>query len=186
MSDKIPAIFFNEYEQYKNTPSDISEHLELLYTLGKEVGKICELGVGFGRSTRAFIAAIAETGGVLHSYEFKLLEGVQELFDTAKQAGLNANLHLESTLVADIEETDLMLVDSHHTYDQVWAELERHGDQVRKYLIFHDTVTFGISGQDPGSIGLFPAINKWRDGHPEWKIKYELENCNGLLVLVKE
>lgn len=178
--------FYQEYETCKNTPSDINEHLELLYQLGKEVSHITEFGVGFGRSSRAFLAAIAESGGTLHSYEFKLLDGVHDLFSNAHAAGLKATLHLQDILESEIEETDMLLVDSHHTFDQVWQELTRFGDKVSKYIVFHDTELFGLSGQDAGSVGIWPAINQWMDAHPEWKIREQRYHNNGLLVLSKE
>lgn len=178
--------FKSTYETCKNTPSDINEHLELLYSLGKQVQNITEFGVGFGRSTKAFIAAIAETGGTLHSYEIKVLEGVSELFAAAQEAGLNAHFCEESTLEAEIAETDLLLIDSHHTFDQVWNELQKHSDKVKKFIVFHDTELYGISGQDQGSIGIWPAIYQWMESHGEWQIKEQRYNNNGLLVLEKK
>ena len=175
--------FYEEYLEYCQLPSDINEHLSLLYKLAAEVRHTTEFGVGYGRSTRAFIAALHLTGGTHHSYEIKVLSGVEDLFKRAWDAKLDATLHIQSTLEANIEETDMLLVDSHHVYSQVKGELERSGDKVRKYICFHDTVTFGLSGQDSGSVGILPAINGWMDNHPEWKFKEQRDNNNGFWVL---
>jgi hypothetical protein len=43
----------------------------------------------------------------------------------------------------DIEPTDLLFIDSKHTNKHLRAELSRHKDKVRKYIIFHDTTLFG-------------------------------------------
>lgn len=171
-----------EYINQCSIPSDINEHLSLLYELAKECKHCTEFGVGYARSTRAFAAAMDEVNGTLHSYEFHLLDGVSGFFEQAKHV---ATLHLQNILDSEIEETDLLLVDSHHTYDQVKQELAKFGDKVRKYIVFHDVELYGLSGQDPGSVGIWPAINEWMDSHPQWKIKEHRYNNNGLLVVEK-
>lgn len=178
--------FHDEYINYCNTPSDINEHLPVLFDLGCKVESIVEFGVGYGRSTRAFLAAIEKTKGSLDSFEMKLLIGVQELFDAAKTQGLNAELHLGNLLECELPPMDLLLVDSHHTYGQVNAELTKFGGLVQKYILFHDTELYGLSGQDPGSVGIWPAINEFLDAHPEWKIIEQRYNNNGLLVVEKQ
>lgn len=178
--------FYEEYLRYCNAPSDINEHLPLLYELAFKCEKICEFGVGYGRSTRAFLAVLEARKNQLYSYDVKVLEGVQELFLDAKKASLDATLHVQSTLDATIDEVDLLLVDSHHTYDQVKAELDLHGDKVYKYICFHDVELYGISGQDSGSVGIWPAINEWMATRPEWKIKEHRKNNNGMLILERK
>ncbi len=171
------------YDEYCANPSDLNEHLPTLYNLALECNSIVEFGVGFGKSTRAFIYALTTTLGTLNSYDIKLHDGVEELFQQAKEDGLAALFHLQSTLECDINETDLLLVDSHHVYSQVKGELDRHSDKIKKYIAFHDTQLYGISGQDHASVGIMPAINEWMDAHPQWKIKQEYYNNNGLLVV---
>lgn len=171
------------YTEYCLEPSDLNEHLPTLYNLALECVSITEFGVGFGKSTRAFLYALTTTMGTLNSYDIMLHDGVQDLFDEANKEGLAALFHLQSTLDCDINETDLLLVDSHHTYAQVKGELEKHSDRVKKFIVFHDTQLYGISGQDHGSVGIMPAINEWMDSHPQWRIKQEYYNNNGLLVV---
>jgi cephalosporin hydroxylase len=174
--------FYDEYLRMKTEPSDLNEHIETLNGLALECDNIVELGVGFGKSTRAFIYALETTLGTLNSYDILLHDGVQELFDEANKEGIAALFHLQSSLECDISNVDMLFIDSHHTYQQVKAELDRHSDKVKKYIVFHDTTLFGLSGQDPGSIGLWPAINAWLDSSPQWKVKQEYINNNGLLI----
>jgi len=63
-------------------------------------------------------------------------------------------------------------------------ELALHHDKVRKYLIFHDVVSFWEKGQgyEKGG-GLRYAIEPFMRDHPEWKQVYRAENNNGLLIL---
>lgn len=171
------------YEEYCSTPSDLNEHLSTLYNLALDCVSITEFGVGFGKSTRAFLYALTTTLGTLNSYDILVHDGVQELFLDANVDGLAAIFHVASTLDVNINETDLLLIDSHHTYAQVKGELNKHSDRVKKYIAFHDTTLYGISGQDHGSVGIMPAINEWMDTHPQWRIKQEYYNNNGMLVV---
>jgi hypothetical protein len=177
---------YKEYVIFCNLASDINEHMPLLYELGCRCKHITEFGVGFGRSTRAFVASLLTTNGVIRSYDVKLLDGVPELLERCKLNKLNVEFNLKSTLDADIEETDLLLVDSLHTYDQVRLELQLHSHKVKKYIIFHDTVTYGEFGQTEDfnnvPVGILPAINEWLSTNHEWYIKEERINNNGLMI----
>lgn len=55
----------------EQTPSDINEHLELLYSLAAETNaqKIVELGTRGGNSTCALVIGAAETGGHVTSVD---------------------------------------------------------------------------------------------------------------------
>jgi cephalosporin hydroxylase len=175
--------FFKEYLEYCNIPSDINEHLYILYNLALDDNSVVEFGVGYGRSTRAFMAAIQQTGKSLKSYDLVELDGVASLFRDAKDSGVDASFHQENTIEIDTVSTDILLVDSHHTYEQVSGELKKHASGVRKYIIFHDTVTFGENGQDPGTRGVLPAINEFLSDNPNWTKYKSFDNNNGLLVI---
>lgn len=92
------------------------------------------------------------------------------------------------TLKITIEPTDLLFIDTLHTARHLKAELERHGDPmvglVHKYLVFHDTETFGMRSEDGTEPGLRAAI-RWfqKNTFPLWGVKYDYSNCNGLVVL---
>jgi hypothetical protein len=92
-----------------------------------------------------------------------------------------------STLEADvIEETDMLFVDTLHTYGQVKGELERHGNQARKYIVFHDTVSFGLVGEDYRKPGINLAIQEFMRDNPHWVLFEHYENNNGLTILARK
>ena len=81
------------------------------------------------------------------------------------------------TTIADkleIEQTDLLFIDTDHTYEQCSKELKMHGHKVNKYLMFHDTTL---------CVELNKAISEFIEATKEWKIKEVLTNNNGLTVL---
>lgn len=177
------GLLFNEYEMFCGIPSDINEHMPTLYNLALQCKDTVEFGVGFGRSTRSFLAALETTQGRHRSYEFKLLEGVSELFQRAANEGLNATFNLVDIRSIEFDGCDMLLVDSHHVYEQVVAELALAGNKVNKFICFHDTVLYGEHGQDPGSRGINPAINEFMTSNPHWKVLNNYTNNNGMLVI---
>jgi hypothetical protein len=118
----------------------------------------------------------------LHSYEYSPLPGIIDFFIQAKKSGRNVTLHIDDTRKVEIAETDIMLVDSLHVYEQVKTELELHADKVKKYILFHDTTSFADKGEFGGR-GIWPAVQEFIDSHPEWQLVERRTNNNGLTVL---
>jgi hypothetical protein len=170
--------FEKEYQDACVRDTDIHEHLPTLSELTSQCTHVTELGVGWAQSTRAFLRHNVE----LHSYEFMPLPGIREFFEEAKSAGRNVTLHVDDTRKVEIAETDLMLVDSLHIYEQVQKELELHAGKVRKYLLFHDTTLFADQGEFGGK-GIWPAVQEFIDSHPEWQLVERRTNNNGLTIL---
>ena len=90
--------------------------------------------------------------------------------------------HQADVLWVDIEETDLLFIDTLHDYEQLVQELALHARKARKYIVLHDTTTFGETGETPGHRGLWPAVEEFlsRGG---FQVKERYSNNNGLTVL---
>jgi hypothetical protein len=170
--------FEKEYLNACERDTDIHEHLPIISELTSQCSHVTELGVGWAQSTRAFLRHDVE----IHSYEFMPQPGIREFFDEAKNAGRNVTLHVDDTRKVNIAETDLMLVDSLHIYEQVQKELELHAGKVRKYLLFHDTTLFADRGEFGGK-GIWPAVQEFMDSHSEWQLVERRTNNNGLTIL---
>lgn len=177
------------YQEVIESDGDFAGHMETISELLKDCKHVTEFGVGSGQSTKAFLR---HEGLELHSYEIDPHPDMVQFFIDAKSAGKNCTLHIGDTRKVDIEETDFLLVDSYHSYDQVKAELERHGSKVRKYIAFHDTELYGFIGQgydreaDYFQLGIVPAIDEFiKESESIWDIAYHTEDCNGLTILKK-
>jgi hypothetical protein len=160
--------------------SDIYAHLPVLRALARECRHVTEFGVRAGASTTAF----------LHAAPARLVcYDIQEHPDAAvlnsmAPAGTEFVFHKQDVLTAEIEPTDLLFIDTLHTYDQLRTELCRHASKVRRYIVLHDTGTFGTLGELSGSRGLWPAIDEFtRLG--DFQIKDHYPYNNGLTVLVR-
>src|SRR5262245_40291519 len=55
--------------------------------------------------------------------------------------------HQADVLQKEIEETDLLFIDTWHVYEQLREELRRHADKVRRYIVLHHITTFGVAGE---------------------------------------
>jgi hypothetical protein len=83
-------------------------------------------------------------------------------------------------------ETDLLFISTRHHADAVKSLLAVYGPSVRKWIAFHNTVTYGENsafGED--GRGLLVGIREWLRDNPQWTVKSHARNNNGLLVLTR-
>ena len=173
----MEAILTN-YNVKCNQPGDIHEHMPTLKEYAEKCDHITEMGVRWVTSTWAFLAGNPTK---MISYDLAKHGNVAAVERAAEDAGIDFTFIAANTKEIEIEETDLLFLDTEHSYDQVKTELELHADKARKYVIFHDTVTFGTRGMD-GKNGILPAIDEWTEAHPEWVLDQHFENNNGLTI----
>jgi len=159
-----------EYERCTRLQTDIVDHLPILQKYANECDHITELGVccAIG-STVAFLNSKAK----LISYDIARNPHMDRLLGICKESNKEWILNIADTLQIDIEETDLLFVDTLHTYDQVTKEL-RFADKVKKYIIFHDTELTDV----------IRAITDFMNLHKEeWVVEDSFDNCHGLMIL---
>jgi len=166
--------FSSRYEECCNSPSDINQHLKTLYELGLEVNHITEMGVRTGVSTSAFLNLAVNHYKTLVCIDHIEDKNVTVLFNKAKILGRAVSYLIDSTLSIEIEPTDLLFIDTLHTYNQLKAELNLHANKARRYIVLHDTVTFP---------DLNLAINEFLINNKDWAIKQVYTHNNGLTVL---
>lgn len=177
-----------EYEIQCNTESDINQHLPTLYETAQGCDHITEMGVRTGVSTRAFLYANPKK---YIAYDLHIDPTVNILFDYCKSIGKDYHYIESDVLKIEIEETDLLFIDTYHCYDQLSKELNLHSGKVKKYIIFHDTYTFGRKGENvsiPGFNGLkgiMYAIEEFLQQNSNWKIVHNVDYNNGLIIIQK-
>ena len=135
------------YNYYKTRPSDINEHLEILFRYGSECDNITEMGVREGESTCALLYSKPKK---MTSYDLndKYFSSINNINEDCFRSSIDFRFILGDTLLINIEETELLFIDTLHTYNQLSAELEKHNDKVSKYIILHDTTTFGYQDEN--------------------------------------
>lgn len=156
---------------------NIGEHCPTLRLLASECESVTEFGTSHAVSTTAFLAAQPGRLTTIDKAQSPAAEELRPFTHRTQFQVIQAD-----SLTIDIEPADLLLIDSLHTFAQLAAELERHAGNVRRWIVLHDTVTFGDVGED-GTRGLTPALNQFLAGHSEWRIVAEYRNSHGLTVL---
>jgi len=171
---------YDIYKQKCNKKCDINEHLPILKKYAEKVRHVTEFGVRFGVSTTAFLSGKPK---VLKSYDINKKSFKNYKLYKNLSPDTNFTFIVSNVLKVDIEETDLLFIDTWHTYNQLSRELELHSGKVKKYIIFHDTETFGYVGEDGTEPGLLEAINKFLGINKNWKIEKIFKNNNGLYII---
>lgn len=176
----------NEPRTHELVLSDIVLHLPVLEYYASLCDSVTEFGVRGGEST---VALIAGCRGVMHSFDIchspivDVLNGCELPCKWSFQT-LDTGSEQDNELV---KETDLLLIDTLHTYEHVTKELRLHGRKAKRFIAFHDTFTCGevdVSGSDPLARGILPAINEFLQKFPgEYKTVYRTNACNGLWVV---
>jgi GT2 family glycosyltransferase/tetratricopeptide (TPR) repeat protein len=165
------------YDSACRTPSDINEHCPTLHALAQECRHITEMGTREGVSTSAFLFAQPDKLVCYDALRYPQIDALHALAGRTEFVFQKANV-----LQATIEETDLLFIDTWHVYDQLREELRLHSGKVRKYIVLHDTNTFGQVGETEGHAGLWPAVEEFL-AQGSFRLKHRFENNNGLAIL---
>lgn len=194
-----------KYAHAKLTPSDINEHIPVIYEYVKEAEHATELGVRNVVSSWAFLKA-----GVDRVADgFKFVYVASDITKTTAAGELDdldlACLPIDYSfmegddLVIQPWDTDVLLIDTWHTYRQLAAELPRWAPHVKQYILLHDTELFGAQDEGVGGhggkpvneqlfegkagVGLQQALSEFLAATREWAVHERRTNNNGLTVL---
>lgn len=183
--------------QLCQTPSDINEHIPTIIKYGQECNHITEMGVRDILSTWGWLASAPKQK--LISYDLynpsRWGGDIQSVYDTAEAYGLNFEFVEASVLDIEIEETDLLFIDTWHHYNQLKAELERHSHKAKKYICFHDTTSYEHKSEPTTSEnafvdelnwnkGLWDAVTEFLEKNKDtWKLKERFTNNNGFTII---
>jgi hypothetical protein len=184
-----------KYNHHKNTPSDINEHLETLYNLGQECSHITEMGVRWVSSTWPLVYSNPKK---IISYDIVTNPNIIEVINLCNEYSVDYSFHEKDVLNIEIEPTELLFIDTLHTYNQLINELKIHSNKVSKYIVLHDTEFFGrvdetvyehasylIKESATTKQGLMTAVEDFllTDLGQSWELFKIYENNNGLTIL---
>lgn len=82
----------------------------------------------------------------------------------------------------DIEPTDMLFIDTRHNAARARKELALYGGKVSKFIIFHDTESNGMVGDD-GKDGLWSPIRSFVNKNKEWFVCHHSPKQYGLTIL---
>lgn len=171
------------YDRNLNARAAMSLHMPLLRALASQCESAVEFGVNHGCSTSALLMGCRK----VQSFDIKRTKQVAELEKVAPHWRFYEE---DSLTCVCASHPGMILFDSLHTFDQLAGELNRHAGKAERFLVFHDTVTFGEHGcldnsgkPDPHVPGIRAAIDAFQATHPEWRTMLHVVDSHGLLVL---
>lgn len=169
----------NYFSRCNNPKLDIAVHLPVLKEYGKECRHITEMGVRRVTSTWAFLMARPlKLVSIDWDHEpFQVCrETLNEAKDLAHKAGIIFEFRAASTTDVVIEETDLLFIDTWHTYEQLMVELLLHADNTRKYIIAHDT-------NEAIFPGMLCGVEDFVNLNPQWSVEKIYTESPGMTIL---
>lgn len=190
-------------DHYTKTKSDINEHLPILRKLSSECTSVTEIGIRAMVSTWSILKGLSENNKNEKNYTgIDIASPPSESLNLAKRLselnGINFLFIKDNDMNIDIPKTDLLFIDSLHTYVHLTYELEKFSKNVNKYIALHDTSApwgdrndteyHGNYTEYPAHIsrmkkGLWPAVIDFLHNHPEWKLKERRLNNHGFTIL---
>ena len=189
----------NKAEEYYlkecNTPSDINEHLPTLRRLADECDKVVEMGTRWVVSTWAFLCSECRVVTMLDLQLPDVWDDGSRTtpckLEEVEEAAPDKDVYFieASSLEVELQDVDLLFIDTWHCYEQLKAELERHHQNVNKYIVLHDVELFKHVGENHYGdrtkqyLGLERAWKEFLEDHPEWEVAEWHTNNNGLGVL---
>lgn len=195
-----------EFNIARQTSSDINQHLPMLRFLAHRCNSVIELGTRGGVSTGALMCGLMNRE---HKETTLTCVDINPTCDNTTrrrqcaQIGIQYSFKHGSSLDVDIEEVDLVFIDTFHVYGQLIRELRRFAPHCRKFIAMHDTTVdsevgelvrcgfdmqrtldrTGFSAREV-TTGLQLAIDEFlAEFNLQWKLTYKSIENNGLTVL---
>ncbi len=159
------------------TPSHLNEHLPALVVLAGGCRHLTEFGTGTGNATTALLYTQPDHLVTYDRLRFPQLDRLRLVAGRTDFTTREADV-----LWTEIEETDLLFIDTLHDYEQLTQELSLHAAKVRRYIVLAGTTTFGETGETPGRRGLWPAVEEFL-AKGKFRLKERHTHNNGLSVL---
>jgi hypothetical protein len=137
----------------------------------------------------------------MFSYDIVKNPNIDQVIKLSKEYGLDYTFIESDVLKVNIENTELLFIDTLHTYNQLISELRLHSVKASKYIILHDTETFGLRDEiiyghasnlikdvKVEKVGLWNAVLDFlQEGDGKnWEVFEKFTNNNGLTILKRK
>jgi|SRR5579862_1090097 len=193
----------HQYNHKCSEYSDIHEHVPVLRDLASQCATVVELGLRGMNSSWGILMGLADSTSSTRSYigvDIAYPDG--HALESTRKLAQNNDIHFEfihaNDMHIDIAPTEMLFIDTVHTYCHLTYELEKFSPFISKYIVMHDTsAPWGDaddndyhgnfqeypSWYDRNKRGLWPAVEDFLERHPEWVLQERRLNNHGLTTL---
>ena len=192
-----------QYDFARQAPTDIYEHVPVLCSLSRECSTVVEIGLRTMVSTWGLLQGLSENPAPSRSYlGIDLNSPPRATLEHAKYLAESNGIDFDFWQANDkditIEATELLFIDTLHTYCHLTYELEKFSPVVTKYIAMHDTSApwgelddnqyEGDYSEYPAEYdrtkrGLWAAVEDFLKRHPEWVLHERRLNNHGFTIL---
>jgi len=199
-----------QYRKCAKRKSDINEHISTLREYASKCESVFETGVRSVCSSWAFAKGLMENNSETKDYLINdIYSFPRQIVDVSAKAGINIEMKIVNNLELKFErEYDLTFIDTWHVYKQLANELDAFSPITKKYIILHDTTTFGENSEyclinnykelfdyesdmivksgyseEDCKKGLWLAVEEFLEKNKEWELEKRFTNNNGLTIL---
>lgn len=158
-------------------PRDMDQHLHTL----EEYASKCQHVTDISIRRESIVALLASSAKTVRSYNPEI-EPVSD-YCLAQHADSSRWTGDPST-VKEIEPTELLFLNTRHTYSQVYQELVTFAPKISKYIILHNTKIFAEKGED-GQRGILAAVRDFLRKNPQWSVIFHTNEQYGLTILTQ-
>ena len=171
---------FDFYLKRPDLCRDFGEHFPEI----RDFAAKCEHVTEFGQRDYGVIPLLAGKPKELRSYNIQL-DGAAywKAEKIGKELGIKVTISHEPYEQVLIDETDLFFYDRDpHTAQQLYQDLDKQADRIRRFIVVHDTDIYGAKGTG-GAPGLKIGLMQFMKARPEWTVIYSTTKQYGLMVL---
>lgn len=183
----LDAIF----EWCRSLPRDLDQHAEKIRELAGEASHVT--AVVKRREWDVFLLAGRPDDVVTYTAEHDALHDTLHRVVLASETNPRAPRRIKNYTVhggvsfnasiPPIEDTDLLVIDTIHHADRLYAELTAWADHVRGRIVIRGTQAFGEIAEGRNGPGLLVALRRWMRERPEWSVVYHSAAQYGLTVI---
>ncbi len=198
------------YEIVCAKQNDLTPYAPVLHHMASHVSSVTEMGIGpkaYGlNSTWALLHGLHTSPSTAKKYTAYDYEDnpVNDNIYNAKQIAENLNIDFNfiigDTADVSIENSDLLFIDTDHTYQHLMKELTLHSPKINKYILIHDTSgkyghwedwpydheRRGELRTQPHKYGLWPCCVDFLQENKDWTLLMRYEENNGLTILERK
>ena len=175
------------FELLRPKNRDLNFHMPKL----RELSEKCDHVTEFSKRQESMVALLSGNPKIFRSYNTEvgnIPNRAQHLAANQENGeAIDVKVRvLDSPRVEEIDETDMLFIDStEHTYNRLTEELSKYAPSVKRFIVFHDTKLHGERGEDGGP-GLLKSLRDYMKDHTEWSVIYHTPSQFGLTVISRD